>query len=114
MLFVKQLVVGHAKLVFTLKCSGAEKCFRCGFKMTEMYLGTLTIERILLKHHSCVVLFVWCFTFTWYSFKDLVCNEYYMKLKHLSSYIISVPCFFCFVCKVLNSFLCVWKPLGFL
>lgn len=32
--------------------------------------------------------------FMWHSFKDSVCDEYYMRLKHLSSDIISVPCFF--------------------
>lgn len=37
----------------------------------------------------CVVLH-----FMWHSFKDSVCDEYYMKLKHLSSDIISVLFFF--------------------
>lgn len=108
-------MVGHAKLVFTLKCSGAEKCFRRRFKITEECLGTLTVEMTLQKHHSCIVLFVCCLTFMRYSFKDSVCDEYYMRLKHLFSEIISVLCFFPVFCKVLNSFLCCGSLLvGFL
>lgn len=51
-------MVGHEKLVFTLECSGADKCFKCGFKITEMCLGTLAVEKILPKHHSFIFLFV--------------------------------------------------------
>ena len=81
-------------MVFILKCIGAKKCFRHGFKIIETCLGTLTAEKTLQKHHSCIFSFVCCLTFMWYSFKDSVCDEYYMRLKHLSSDIISVSFFF--------------------
>ena len=52
--------------------------------------------------------------FVWYSFKDLVCDEYYMRLKHLSSDIISVSCFFAMLFVRLNVILLLWKPFGWL
>lgn len=112
----EQRVVGHANLVFILKCSGAEKCFRPGFKITEKCLGTLTAEKTLQKHHSCLFSFLCCLTFMCCSFRDSVCDQYYMRLKHLSSDIIFVACFFsCVVFKELNSFLCCGSLLvGFL